>query len=284
MRIVNTNRALREVIQEWRSKGQRIAFVPTMGNLHVGHLTLVSEAQKRADRVVVSIFVNPTQFGVGEDFESYPRTEQEDCAKLNILGTDLIFQPSVSEIYPEVIKTMVSVNELSDCYCGAFRSGHFAGVATVVCKLFNLVQPDIALFGLKDFQQLTVIRTMVRDLNIPIEIIGVETVRDQNGLALSSRNSYLTSAEQMIAAKLYQSLCNARDAILVGQQSFQDIETQAVLFLKDFGFQPEYFAICRIGDLKKAGSDDDELVLLAAAKLGKARLIDNICFSKSRCK
>jgi pantoate--beta-alanine ligase len=251
-----------------------------MGNLHAGHLSLVHEAQKKADRVVVSIFVNPSQFGVGEDFDSYPRTEQEDQEKLSAIGTDLVFQPAVPEIYAADAKTVVSVADLSDCYCGAFRPGHFTGVATVVCKLFNLVQPDVALFGLKDFQQLAVIRTMVRDLNIPVDIIGVATVREQDGLAMSSRNNYLTSSERTVAAKLYQSLCEARDVVLTGQLSFQDIELKALLFLKDAGFQPDYFNICRMTDLKKATSDDVDLVLLTAAKLGKTRLIDNISFSK----
>ncbi len=253
--------------------------MPTMGNLHAGHLALVNEARKKADRVVVSIFVNPTQFGVGEDFETYPRTEQEDQQKLDAIGTDLLFLPAVSEVYAPDAKTIVSVTGLSEWYCGAFRPGHFDGVATVVCKLFNMVQPDIALFGLKDFQQLTVIRTMVRDLNIPVEIIGVETVREASGLAMSSRNGYLTAAEKTVAAKLYQALCAARDAVLAGQ-SYPEIELTALQFLRESGFTPDYFSVCRASDLKKADADDVELVLLAAARLSKTRLIDNICFSK----
>ena len=254
--------------------------MPTMGNLHAGHLMLVNEAQKKADRVVVSVFVNPTQFGIGEDFESYPRTEREDQEKLDASGADLLFLPSVAEVYATDAKTVVSVTGLSEGYCGASRPGHFHGVATVVNKLFNMVQPDIALFGLKDFQQLTVIRTMVRDLNIPVEIIAVETVREASGLAMSSRNGYLIAEEKIVAAKLYQSLCVARDAVLAGQQSYQEIEYKALLFLQEFGFQPDYFSVCRASDLKKAGVDDMELVLLTAARLGKTRLIDNICFSR----
>jgi pantoate--beta-alanine ligase len=280
MHIVNTVPELRDAVKLWRSTGQSIALVPTMGNLHAGHLALVNEAKKNADKVVVSIFVNPTQFGVGEDFESYPRTEQEDQAKLNAIGTDLLFQPAVSDVYAPDAKTVVSVTELSKWYCGAFRPGHFDGVATVVCKLFNMVQPDIALFGLKDFQQLTVIRTMVRDLNIPVEIIGVETVREDSGLAMSSRNGYLSTEEKNIAAKLYKSLCVARDAVLAGQRSYQEIERNALLFLQEFGFQPDYFNVCRSSDLKKPGENDSELVLLAAASLGKTRLIDNVYFSR----
>ncbi len=280
MQIVNTVSELRAAVRSWRLAGESVAFVPTMGNLHAGHLKLVNEARKKADRVVVSIFVNPTQFGVGEDFEAYPRTEHEDQQKLGAAGADLLFQPAVSEIYAPDAKTVVSVTGLSDLHCGASRPGHFDGVATIVCKLFNMVQPDIALFGLKDFQQLTVIRTMVRDLNIPVEIIGVETVREASGLAMSSRNGYLTEEEKTVAAKLYQSLCAARDAVLAGSQAYEEIELHALLFLQEAGFQPDYFSVCRSSDLKKADADDVDLVLLAAAKLGKTRLIDNICFSR----
>ncbi len=280
MRTVNTVSELRDAGRAWRSAGQSVALVPTMGSLHAGHLTLVNEARKKADRVVVSIFVNPIQFGAGEDFDTYPRTEREDQEKLNAAGTDLLFLPAVSEVYTQDAKTVVSVAGLSEWYCGASRPGHFNGVTTVVCKLFNMVQPDIALFGLKDFQQLTVIRTMVRDLNIPVEIIGVETVREASGLAMSSRNGYLSAEEKIVAAKLYQSLCVARDAVLAGQQSYQEIERRALLFLQESGFQPDYFSVCRASDLKKPGDDDVELVLLAAARLSKTRLIDNVCFSK----
>ena len=280
MRIVNTQSALRKTVREWRLAGLTVALVPTMGNLHAGHLALVHEAQKKADRVVVSIFVNPTQFGVGEDFETYPRTEREDQQKLSAASADLLFQPPVLEVYAPDAKTIVSVKDLSEWHCGASRPGHFNGVATIVCKLFNMVQPDIALFGLKDFQQLTVIRTMVRDLNMTVEIIGVETVREANGLAMSSRNGYLTMEEKQIATKLYQSLGVARDAVLARQLPYQEIERKAMLFLQESGFHPDFFSVCRANDLKKASTDDVELVLLAAAKLGKTRLIDNICFSR----
>jgi pantoate--beta-alanine ligase len=280
MRIINTVSELREAIKTWRSNGESVAFVPTMGNLHAGHLQLVSMAKKNADRVVVSIFVNPTQFGVGEDFETYPRTEREDRKKLEAESTDLLFQPAVADIYTPDAKTTVTVSGLSDLYCGASRPGHFSGVATVVCKLFNIVQPNIALFGLKDFQQLTVIKTMVRDLNIPVEIIGVDTVREPGGLAMSSRNGYLTDAEKSVAPKLYHSLYVARDAVLAGNQAYADIEQQALQFLQQAGFQTDYFSVCRSSDLKKAAAEDVDLVLLAAAKLGKTRLIDNIYFSR----
>jgi pantoate--beta-alanine ligase len=280
MRIVNTVSEVREIIKAWRLDGKSVAFVPTMGNLHAGHLQLVRMAKKKADRVVVSIFVNPTQFGVGEDFETYPRTEREDQKKLEAENADLLFQPSVADIYTPDAKTIVTVTGLSDLYCGASRPGHFSGVATVVCKLFNIVQPNIALFGLKDFQQLTVIKTMVRDLNIPVEITGVDTVRESSGLAMSSRNGYLTDDEKRVAPKLYHSLCAARDAILAGNYSYVDIEQQALQFLQQAGFQTDYFSVCRSSDLKKAAAEDVDLVLLAAAKLGKTRLIDNIYFSR----
>jgi pantoate--beta-alanine ligase len=280
MQIVNTVFELRETIKTWRSEEKSVAFVPTMGNLHAGHLHLVNMAKKKTDRVVVSIFVNPTQFGVGEDFETYPRTELEDQKKLAAENADLLFQPSVADIYTPDAKTIVTVTGLSDLYCGASRPGHFSGVATVVCKLFNIVQPNIALFGFKDFQQLIVIKTMVRDLNIPVEITGVDTVREPSGLAMSSRNGYLTDDEKRVAPKLYHSLCAARDAILSGNYCHADIEQQALQFLQQAGFQPDYFSVCRSSDLKKAALEDKDLVLLAAAKLGKTRLIDNIYFSR----
>lgn len=280
MQIINTVLGIREVINEWRLAGKTVAFVPTMGNLHAGHLHLVSRAKKSADCVVVSIFVNPTQFGVGEDFEAYPRTEREDQEKLESEGVDLLFLPSVSDVYAPDAKTTITVTGISDSYCGAFRPGHFSGVATVVCKLFNIVQPTVALFGLKDFQQFAVIKLMVRDLNIPVEIVGVDTVRESSGLALSSRNGYLTQDERMNASALYVSLCAARDAILAGNKNYEDVEKKAVQSIQQAGFQVDYFSVCRHSDLKKANLDDTDLVLLVAAKLGKTRLIDNVYFSK----
>jgi len=280
MHTVNTVEALRTLINTWKAAGNSIAFVPTMGNLHAGHCQLVKAAKEKADKVVVSIFVNPTQFGAGEDFDSYPRTEAQDHEKLRAINTDLVFQPSVSEMYSPDAKTVVSVTGLSELYCGAYRVGHFDGVATVVCKLFNMVQPNVALFGLKDFQQLAVIRTMVKDLNVPVDIIGIETVREASGLAMSSRNSYLNQAEQQLAPLLYQSLCAARDAILAGNDNYAVIEQHALSSLQQSGFSPDYFRVCRSNDLAPAQIDDTDLVLLVAAKLGKTRLIDNLCFSK----
>jgi pantoate--beta-alanine ligase len=279
MQTLKSASELRSAVCTWRNTGQSIAFVPTMGNLHAGHLKLVSEAKKKADRVVVSIFVNPTQFGPGEDFESYPRTAGEDRHKLSAADIDVLFLPPVSEMYAADARTVVQVSGVSDDYCGSSRPGHFTGVATVVCKLLNIVQPDFALFGLKDFQQLTVIRTMVRDLNMPVEIVAVDTVREASGLAMSSRNSYLSAEERHVAPRLYQILCQARDAILAKNQPYPVIEQQSMALLWEAGFQPDYFAICRSRDLAKAQENDAELVLLAAAKLGKTRLIDNLCFS-----
>ncbi len=279
MQLINTIVGLRNAVKKWRMDGKRIAFVPTMGNLHAGHMRLVEEAKLSADRVVVSIFVNPTQFGVGEDFEAYPRTEVEDKQKLYAAGVDLLFLPSVSEMYDGGATTVVSVKNLSTLHCGASRPGHFDGVATVVCKLFNVVQPSVAFFGQKDFQQLVIIRTMVKDLNIPVEIRSTATVRESSGLAMSSRNNYLNPEQFQVAAKLYQALCAARDEILWGEKGYPIIENEAVACLQDVGFEPEYFNVCRASDLQEADREDVDLVVLAAAKLGRTRLIDNIYFS-----
>lgn len=277
MHTVNTIAALRAQIRTWKAAGNSIAFVPTMGNLHAGHCQLVKAAKEQADKVVVSIFVNPTQFGAGEDFDNYPRTEQQDQEQLRTLDTDLLFLPAVAEMYSPDAKTVVSVAGLSELYCGATRIGHFDGVATVVCKLFNMVQPDIALFGLKDFQQLAVIRMMVKDLNIPVEIIGIETIREADGLAMSSRNGYLTAEQRQLAPLLYQTLCAAREQILTGMD-YASVEQYALSALQHAGFVPDYFRVCHSNDLTPALPNDTDLVLLAAAKLGKTRLIDNLCF------
>ncbi len=280
MQKVTTIKALRAIIKGWRQQGDSIAFVPTMGNLHLGHIKLVTEAKTKADKVVVSIFVNPTQFGVGEDFETYPKTEVEDVTKLQSVETDLLFLPAVSEIYHPKTNTVVSVLELSKLHCGASRPGHFDGVATIVTKLFNSVQPDVAVFGEKDYQQLILIRNMSHDLNIPIEIVGVATEREDDGLAMSSRNSYLTEPNRLIAAELYQSLCTARESVLLNKLSLRSIEQQQQCYLEKLGFEVDYFSICRQSDLYPA-TDETELAILVAAKLGKPRLIDNICFSRT---
>jgi pantoate--beta-alanine ligase len=278
MQTVATIAALRAATGAWRQGGERIALVPTMGNLHEGHLRLVAEAKRLARRVVVSIFVNPTQFGAGEDFASYPRTEGADAAKLRGAGADLLFLPRVEEMYPGGSQgmTYVEVPGLSDRLCGKFRPGHFRGVATVVCKLFNMVQPDLALFGEKDYQQLAVIRRMTRDLNLPVEIVGVPTVREPSGLAMSSRNGYLSPEEKNRAAFLHQLLLRIADQLRAGQRDYAALEAQGEHALREAGFAPDYLAIRRASDLEVPDTRDVELVVLVAARLGKARLIDNI--------
>jgi pantoate--beta-alanine ligase len=261
-------------IRAWRKKNPRVAFVPTMGNLHAGHLQLVREAKKNADKVIVSIFVNPTQFGANEDFSTYPRTETHDCELLENVNCDAVFLPTVETIYSPNSQTTVSVSKVSQNFCGTSRAGHFDGVATVVCKLFNIVQPDVALFGLKDFQQFAVIQTMVCDLHLPVELIGVPTVREFDGLAMSSRNGYLTENERKIAPQLYKTLQKARENL--STKTISDVEKLAILKLENVGFVVDYFKVARRSDLKLATENDDNLIILAAAKLGKTRLIDNL--------
>ena len=280
MQTVTTIEALRCCTRKWRQNGQSLAFVPTMGNLHAGHISLVQAARQQADRVVVSIFVNPTQFGPNEDFASYPRTEQQDQAQLLGSGTDLLFLPSADEMYPKLTQTRVSVSELSTLLCGASRPGHFDGVAIVVCKLLNMVQPDILLLGEKDFQQLTVIKTIVSDLNLPLTVQGVATVRETDGLAMSSRNGYLSPSERQVAPLLYQILCDAREAIINGRIDFQAVIDEQTQKLKSAGFLMDYLQIRRKIDLHPATATDQELVILVAAKLGKTRLIDNVYFTR----
>jgi pantoate--beta-alanine ligase len=282
MQVINTINELRKVTNNWRSTGKRIAFVPTMGNLHAGHLKLVKAAKQDADWVIVSIFVNPTQFGIGEDFTAYPRTEADDKQKLQDAGIDVLFLPSVAEMYGDQLQTIISIKNLSTLHCGTFRTGHFDGVATVVCKLFNMVQPHEAFFGQKDYQQLAVIRTMVKDLNIPVEIRSVATVRENSGLAMSSRNGYLSDEDIKVAPQLYQALCAARDKVLTGNKSYEIIENEALDYLKTKGFQPDYFTICKADNLLKAGKEDTNLVILTACRLGITRLIDNIEFTVTR--
>jgi len=280
MQTVSSIAALRQTVQAWRQAGHSIAFVPTMGNLHAGHLQLVKTAQSKADKVVVSIFVNPAQFGPNEDFASYPRTEQQDAEQLAAMNTDLLFLPPVEEMYPQPLQTTISIEGLSTIHCGASRPGHFDGVAVVVCKLLNMVQPDWLLLGEKDFQQLAVIRRMVADLNIPVEIQGVATVRENDGLAMSSRNGYLTAEQRQRAPLLYQTLCAVRDAIQHNQASDQQIIEQHSQQLQQNGFSLDYFHLCRSDDLLPASGQDQDLVLLVAARLGKTRLIDNVYFCR----
>jgi len=286
MNIINTVAELRTTVAQWRAAGERVALVPTMGNLHEGHLQLVEKARAEADRVIVSIFVNPMQFSNasgGNDFERYPRTIVEDSKKLSDLDChpDVLFTPSVEEVYPNGFEkeTRVEVPEVSDMLCGKFRPGHFVGVATVVAKLFNMTQPDVAVFGEKDFQQLLVIRRFVADLCFPVEIIGVPTIREKSGLAMSSRNQYLSTEERARAAVLYQTLQQAQQQIATGEKGFSAIQTQAALKLSEAGFRPEYFEVRRAQDLQPAKETDQELVILTAAWLGEARLIYNLSFN-----
>ncbi len=276
-----TIRFLRSRVQRWRRAGEHIALVPTMGNLHAGHLALVEQARRLADRVVVTVFVNPTQFGAGEDFSSYPRTLEQDANLLVKAEVDLMFTPEVEELYPggQGCGTYIEVPELSDILCGAFRPGHFRGVATVVAKFFNCVQPDIAVFGEKDYQQLLVIRKMTAELCLPIKIVAVPTVREIDGLALSSRNAYLTDEQRNSAPLLYKSLLQCKKRILSGERNFAALASRAESELHAAGFEPDYFEIRRADNLAESTVDTDELVILAAAHLGKTRLIDNVVFS-----
>ncbi|MFC1602970.1 pantoate--beta-alanine ligase [Pseudomonadota bacterium] len=278
MKRVDRIKELRQQVAAWRVAGDRIALVPTMGNLHAGHLELVKQAQQRADRVIVSIFVNPMQFGAGEDFGSYPRTLDQDAVQLDAIKTDLLFSPPVAEVYPhgQEEQTVVTVPGLSDIFCGASRPGHFTGVATVVCKLFNMVQADLALFGTKDFQQLLLIRRMAEDLCIPIKIIGIPTVRENDGLARSSRNGYLTAAERNIAPALYRVLCETSSAIAEGNSDYRALELEAKQALETAGFKPDYYSIRNADALTEPKNEEKNLVILAAAYLGRARLIDNL--------
>ncbi|MDT8384430.1 MAG: pantoate--beta-alanine ligase [Gammaproteobacteria bacterium] len=282
MKTIETIAELRATLAQWRQAGERVALVPTMGNLHAGHLQLVEKARAEAERVVVSIFVNPLQFGDagGGDFDRYPRTFSEDRRKLSMLDAapDALFSPSVAEVYPGGFEqeTRVEVPVISNMLCGAFRPGHFVGVATIVAKLFNMVQPDVALFGEKDYQQLQVIRRLAADLCFPVEIIGLPTVREQSGLAMSSRNQYLSAEEREHAAVLYQTLLRAQQQIASGDRDLAAIQAQASARLSEAGFRPEYVELRRQQDLLPASDQDRELVMLVAAWLGEARLIDNI--------
>jgi pantoate--beta-alanine ligase len=271
---------LRRETSAYRRAGERIAVVPTMGNLHQGHLQLVREATRLADRVVATIFVNPTQFGPGEDYASYPRTPEADIAALSQAGADLLFIPEVREVYPQGLGslTWVEVPGLSGELCGAFRPGHFRGVATVVLKLFNMVTADIAVFGEKDYQQLTIIRQMVTDLNLALTIHGVSTVREPDGLAMSSRNTYLSPGERKKAALLYATLKSSVKALMSGNQLIPEIEASAASTLEAQGFKVDYVAVRRISDLAPPHPEDEAsaLMILGAARLGKTRLIDNL--------
>ncbi|EHR4999652.1 pantoate--beta-alanine ligase [Escherichia coli] len=277
MLIIETLPLLRQQIRRLRMEGKRVALVPTMGNLHDGHMKLVDEAKARADVVVVSIFVNPMQFDRPEDLARYPRTLQEDCEKLNKRKVDLVFAPSVKEIYPNGTEThtYVDVPGLSTMLEGASRPGHFRGVSTIVSKLFNLVQPDIACFGEKDFQQLALIRKMVADMGFDIEIVGVPIIRAKDGLALSSRNGYLTAEQRKIAPGLYKVLSSIADKLQAGERDLDEIITIAGQELNEKGFRADDIQIRDADTLLEVSETSKRAVILVAARLGDARLIDN---------
>ncbi|MDX1757630.1 MAG: pantoate--beta-alanine ligase [Marinobacter sp.] len=279
MRTVHKLKELRTILQNYRAQGKRIALVPTMGNLHDGHISLVSRALEAADVVVTSIFVNPMQFGAHEDLDKYPRTLQADQERLEQAGNTLVFAPPVSEIYPQGLaqQTQVVVPGVSEGHCGAGRPGHFEGVATVVTMLFNMVQPDVAVFGEKDFQQLAVIRKLTQDLRLPVEVIGAPTVRDADGLALSSRNGYLSTEERHKASTLYKVLRSVASELQGNNPAeIGKLEQEAAAQLQEAGFRPEYVNVVNSLTLQPAQPSDRDLTVLAAAFLGTTRLIDNI--------
>ncbi|HEZ5894104.1 TPA: pantoate--beta-alanine ligase [Neisseria meningitidis] len=273
MQIIHTIRELRA----WRKNAGKVAFVPTMGNLHEGHLALVREAKKRADSVVVSIFVNRLQFGQGEDFDKYPRTLQQDADKLEAEGVAVVFAPDEKELYPNVEQRYnVEPPNLQNELCGKFRPGHFRGVATVVSKLFNIVAPDVACFGKKDYQQFAVIKGLTEDLNFDVEIVPVDTGRAEDGLALSSRNQYLSAAERDEAPRLYRELKAVAESLAQGSLDYAGLERQAADHLTAAGWVVDYVEIRRADTLEVARAGDKKLVVLAAACLGTTRLIDNL--------
>ena len=278
MQVVARPNELRALVAAWRRGGERVAFVPTMGNLHAGHGSLVGRASELADRVIVSIFVNPLQFGPNEDFAAYPRTPDDDRRVLESLHVDLLFAPEVVDIYPrgQESTARVHVPVIEDILCGAFRPGHFMGVATVVTKLLNIVQADVAVFGEKDYQQLLIIRRAALDLCMPVEIVGVPTAREPDGLAMSSRNRYLSATDRAAAPAIYTELERARVAIESGVDDFAALARRGSEALRQAGFRPDYFEIRDAATLEEPAVQSRDLVILTAARIGRARLIDNV--------
>lgn len=277
MFIIDNLAALHLELTTWRLTGAKIALVPTMGNLHAGHLQLIEAGKRYGDKIVASIFVNPMQFNDANDLQNYPRTLQNDVEKLQNAGVDLVFTPSVAEMYPhgQDLQTVISVPRFAHIHEGAHRPGHFDGVATVVGKLFNMIAPDFALFGKKDFQQLMLIKAMVRDLNFSVQLIGVEIVRAADGLALSSRNALLSNDERKVAPVLYATLCALRDAIVAGEPIGSACD-HAKDKLQNAGLIPDYISVCARANLAELTEPEGKMVILAAAKLGEVRLIDNL--------
>ena len=278
MQVIADKTELRERLDEWRHEGEHIAIVPTMGNIHAGHTSLIDIAREHAERIVVTVFVNPTQFGAGEDFDSYPRTIEKDTRRLKQASADVLFVPEVETVYPFGLAnaTRVIVPGLTEQLCGSLRPGHFDGVTTVVARLFALVQPDVAVFGQKDYQQQLVIRRMVEDLNLPISVLTAPTVREDDGLAMSSRNAYLGATERKVAPALYGTLRDVAAQLATGASDFVQLEQAARRSLAREGLGPEYVAIRRADDLAPPQAGSGKFVVLAAARLGAARLIDNL--------
>jgi len=278
MQTVSDIGELRACLAGWRQSSEKITLVPTMGNLHAGHLALIEHAKTLGGKVIATIFVNPMQFDRSDDLDAYPRTLKRDSEQLSARGTDLLFAPDAGTIYPLSLDKMTQVNVpvISERLEGASRSGHFCGVATIVCKLFNMIQPDYAVFGEKDYQQLLVIRKMVGDLNMPVCIESVATVREKDGLAMSSRNGYLTANERKIAPNLYKILLQAAESLREKDANIGQVQSNCVEMLRNSGFRPDYYEVCNANTLLPADAGDTSLIILAAAWLGKARLIDNL--------
>jgi pantoate--beta-alanine ligase len=281
MLTVTTISDVRQHVSRWHDAKQRVVFVPTVGNLHAGHVSLIEAARAHGDKFVASIFVNPMQFGPNEDFAHYPRTPTQDSKMLEAAGCDLMFMPDVGEIYPNGADqaTRVEVPGISSILCGEFRPGHFEGVATVVAKLFHIVDPDVAIFGEKDFQQLTVIRRMVADLCLRVQIVGAPTVREADGLAMSSRNQYLDPAQRALAPAIHRQLTQAVEALRSGTRDYSRIEAAGRAALDGAGFRTDYFVVRDARTLAPAQPDTKQFVVLTASRLGKARLIDNLQFT-----
>lgn len=269
---------LRQYIQHWKNHGKSIAFIPTMGNLHQGHISLIEKGQSLCDHTICSIFVNPMQFGPNEDFNHYPRTLERDIDQLEAIGCDLVYLPAASELYPDGLEkiTQVQVTDLTGIFEGAHRPGHFTGVATIVLKLLNIVRPDVSIFGKKDFQQYRVISKMVEDLNLEVDIIGAETTREPNGLATSSRNQYLSDDQKELASLIYRTLKESAASITAGENTFDKLEQRAIERLNQAGFETDYFCVCNVETLERASPEDRRLVILVTARLGETRLLDNI--------
>lgn len=278
MEQANSVAELHQYAQHWKDHHESIAFIPTMGNLHAGHLSLIEKGQSLCDRTICSIFVNPMQFGANEDFNHYPRTLDQDIQHLQDIGCDLVYLPTASELYPEGLEhiTQIQVTDLTEHWEETHRPGHFTGVATIVLKLFNIVKPDVSVFGRKDYQQFRVIKKMTEDLNLDVEIIGAETTREASGLATSSRNQYLSDEQKMEAAIIYQTLKTSATQIQAGERDYALIEQTAIDTLFKAGMSSDYYRVCNAFSLKPAAVEDRKLVILVTANMGETRLLDNI--------